>query len=95
MNEQILKLRDYQEEAIKAVSAEFKKGYNRTLVVLPTGTGKTIVFSKVAEEKVRVGENVLILAHRGELLDQARDKLRFASGLDAALEKAEFTAIGI
>ena len=94
MNEQILKLRDYQEEAIKAVSTEFKKGYNRTLVVLPTGTGKTIVFSKVAEEKVRVGENVLILAHRGELLDQARDKLRFASGLDAALEKAEFTAIG-
>lgn len=45
------------------------------MLVLPTGTGKTVVFSKVVEEEVRKGEKALILAHRGELLDQASDKL--------------------
>ena len=58
-------------------------------MVLPTGTGKTIVFSKLAEDCVRDGERVLILAHRGELLDQAADKMSKATGLKCAVEKAE------
>ena len=37
---------------------------------------KTIVFAKVAEECVRRGKRVFILAHRGELLDQAADKIK-------------------
>ena len=41
----------------------------------PTGTGKTIVFSSIVENRVTEGDRVLILAHRGELLDQAADKL--------------------
>lgn len=87
-------LRPYQAEAIDAVFVEFQKGHDRTLVVLPTGTGKTIVFAKVVEIKVNGGKRALILAHRSELLDQASDKLMFASGLETALEKAEFTSIG-
>ena len=64
-------------------------GRRRTLLVLPTGCGKTIVFAKIAEDCVRRGNRVLILAHRGELLEQAADKIRKATGLRCAVEKAE------
>lgn len=57
--------------------------------MLPTGCGKTIVFCKVAEDQVRNGGRGLILAHRGELLDQAADKLHRVTGLNCAVEKAE------
>jgi superfamily II DNA or RNA helicase len=63
-------------------------------LVLPTGCGKTIVFSKVIEDRVKKGERVLVLAHRGELLDQAADKLEKSTGLKCATEKAEQTSIG-
>lgn len=46
-----------------------------TLLVLPTGTGKTVVFASLVEEYVRRGERALILAHRTELLAQARTRL--------------------
>lgn len=84
-----MKLRPYQEEARQAVFKNWEQGNKRTLLVLPTGTGKTIVFAKTAEECVRRGERVLILAHRGELLDQAADKIKNATGLLCAKEKAE------
>lgn len=56
--------------------------------------GKTIVFAKVAEECVKNGGRVLILAHRQELLEQARDKIKTATGLNCALEKASDSCIG-
>ena len=89
-----MELRPYQQEAKEAVQNEWEKGNKRTLLVLPTGTGKTIVFSKVTEDCVREGERVLILAHRGELLDQAADKLSKSTGLMCATEKAEESCIG-
>lgn len=82
-------LRPYQGEAVAAIEDEWKKGVKRTLLVLPTGTGKTICFAKVTEDCVRMGDRVLILAHRGELLDQARDKIAKATGLGCSIEKAE------
>lgn len=90
----MVELRPYQANAIQAVSDEFQRGHNHTLVVLPTGTGKTIVFAKVVELNISGGKRALILAHRGELLDQAADKLKFACGLGTALEKAEFSSLG-
>ncbi|MBF1157736.1 MAG: DEAD/DEAH box helicase [[Eubacterium] sulci] len=84
-----MKLRDYQEEARTAIANEWEKGVKKTLLVLPTGCGKTIVFSKVVEDRVKLGERVLILAHRSELLDQASDKLAKATGIFTATEKAE------
>lgn len=89
-----MELRDYQKEAKESIFAEWEKGIKRTLLVLPTGCGKTIVFAKVTEECVRGGDRVLILAHRGELLDQAADKIQKATGLGCATEKAEQTCIG-
>ena len=88
-----MKLRPYQEKAISAVQSEFSKPDLRsTLIVLATGCGKTIIFSHLAALEVRRGGRVLILAHRGELLEQAIDKLYKATGIKAGLEKAEVTS---
>ncbi|MGN9067648.1 DEAD/DEAH box helicase family protein, partial [Ligilactobacillus agilis] len=62
--------------------------------VLPTGTGKTVVFAKIIEDRVKAGDRVLILAHRGELLEQASDKLAKVTNLKTATEKAEQTSLG-
>ena len=90
----VMKLRPYQQEAMQSIFYEWSTGVKRTLLVLPTGCGKTIVFAKVAEECVKEGDRVLILAHRGELLDQAADKIGKSTGLGCATEKAEQTCIG-
>ena len=81
-----MELRPYQQAAKAAVLDEWDRGVDKTLLVLPTGTGKTIVFSAVTEEAVRRGGRVLILAHRGELLEQAADKLEKSTGLRSSLE---------
>ena len=89
-----MELRPYQQEAKQAVFHEWDTGNLKTLLVLPTGCGKTVVFAKITEECVRSGERVLILAHRGELLEQAADKIGKATGLKCAVEKAENSCIG-
>lgn len=86
-------LRPYQNEAIKAIRADWDSGISKTLLVLPTGTGKTIVFCKLIEQMVGAGDRCLILAHRGELLEQAADKLSRATGLGCSVEKAESTCL--
>ena len=86
-------LRPYQQQARDAIHAEWENGHTRTLLVLPTGTGKTIVFASVAADQVRAGDRVLILAHRGELLEQAADKLQRSTGLVSAVEKAKSTCL--
>ncbi len=87
-----MELRPYQNEAVASVEAEFSHGVRSTLIVLATGCGKTIIFSNLAAREVRRGGRVLILAHRGELLQQAIAKLRSATGIEAGLEKAEETS---
>lgn len=89
----MMDLRPYQEEARARVQDEWAAGRRRTLLVLPTGTGKTIVFAKITEDCVREGGRVLVLAHRGELLAQASDKIGAATGLRCAVEKAESSCL--
>lgn len=86
-----MKLRPYQEQAVAAVEQAFNE-VRSTLIVLATGCGKTIIFSHLAAREVKRGGRVLILAHRGELLQQAIDKLRAATGIVAGLEKAEVSS---
>ena len=88
-----MQLRPYQEEARKKVQEQWNEGVYKTLLVLPTGCGKTIVFSKIIEDRVKLGERVLILAHRSELLEQASDKLKKSTGLNTALEKADSSSL--
>ena len=88
-----ISMRPYQQAGREKIHAEWDAGRRSTLLVLPTGTGKTIVMAAVAEDQVLAGQRVLILAHRGELLDQAADKILNATGLRCAVEKAEQTCL--
>lgn len=65
-----MQLRPYQQEAIRAINSHWEE-WQRELLVLPTGCGKTVVFNSIAHD--RPGRT-LILAHRDELIEQARDK---------------------
>lgn len=85
--------RPYQQKAAAAIHREWDAGNKKTLVVMPTGTGKTIVFASIVNDQVEKGEHVLILAHREELLQQASDKLKMVTGLETALEKAQNSAL--
>lgn len=82
----MLRLRPYQEDAVKAVMGAWTEGMQRPAVVLPTGAGKTVVFSHLAHRfrdwrtaadggAVRP-RRVVILVHRDELADQTLSKLR-------------------
>ena len=68
----MFELRPYQEEAIEAVLEARKEGVKRMVISLPTGAGKTVIFSRLA---AMAKQQVLVLAHREELLQQARDKI--------------------
>ncbi len=81
-------LRPYQTECINAVREGWRE-YNRLLIVMATGGGKTVCFSMIAQEEVAKGGRVLILAHTDELLEQAIDKLRKSTGIHADKEKAD------
>lgn len=89
-----MELRPYQVEAKQAILSAWSEGHRKTLLVLSTGLGKTIVFSSVTEHQVKLGHRVLIMAHRGELLTQAADKLKMLTGLDAAFEQGENRSLG-
>lgn len=69
--------RPYQLDAIEALRTGWAAGVNRLAVVLPTGAGKTVVFSHLAHQMLDSlnGRRVLVIAHREELIEQAAAKL--------------------
>jgi superfamily II DNA or RNA helicase len=70
--------RPYQVAAVNAVRAQWRAGCPRLLLILATGLGKTVVCSEIIRQEFNDSGGagrVLFLAHRGELLEQARDKL--------------------
>lgn len=69
--------RPYQVEAIEALRQGWATGKNRLAVVLPTGAGKTVVFSHLAHQMLDSldGRRALVIAHREELIEQAASKL--------------------
>jgi superfamily II DNA or RNA helicase len=81
-----LPLRPYQRQALTAIAAAEARGIRRQLVVLPTGSGKTVVFSQLVSD--RPGR-ALVLAHRDELIAQAAEKISMVGGsLDIGIVKA-------
>lgn len=66
-----LELRDYQKDCLSSITSAQNNGISKQLVVLPTGTGKTVIFCSLLTDYKRV----LILAHRDELCQQANEKL--------------------
>ncbi len=85
-----LELRDYQRDAIDAIEKAWANGVQRPAVVLPTGSGKTVVFAHLAAKRHRTDGRTLVIAHREELLNQAAAKVRsVAPHLNAGIVKAE------
>jgi superfamily II DNA or RNA helicase len=79
-------LRAYQMKARQDIHAGFND-FTRQLGVLPTGAGKTILFSRLAQDFQP--QRTLILAHREELISQAVDKLAAATGIMAQVEMGD------
>jgi superfamily II DNA or RNA helicase len=73
-----IQLRPYQQEALNSIREYSSKGINKQLVVLPTGAGKTVVFTNLPQS-LENSLPMLILAHREELLVQAKDKLSWSN----------------
>lgn len=72
-----MNLRAYQQQAIADTRAAIASGSRCPLLVLPTGGGKTIIFSAIAQSAAAKGNRVLILVHRRELIHQASSKLQW------------------
>jgi len=88
--DRVVALRPYQIDAVESILNSFSD-HDKNLAVMPTGSGKTIVFAEIAN-RLRP-RKTLILAHREELIDQAVDKIRKVSGaVTIGIEKAERTA---
>lgn len=87
-----MELRDYQIECRQAIRDGYREGVRRALVVLPTGAGKTVVFASLPAY-FRMRNRMLVLAHRDELVEQARAKFQqIDAGLPVGVEKAELRA---
>ena len=80
----LMQLRGYQQQAIGDLRKAYRNGCRAPLLCLPTGGGKTIIFSAIAQSAAVRGRQVLILVHRRELLHQASRKLTDI-GLDHGL----------
>ena len=68
-------LRPYQQQAVAQIRGAYQAGCRRALFVLPTGGGKTVVFTHIAERAAMRGSRICILVHRQELVDQASRSL--------------------
>jgi len=86
MNNLKLELREYQTIAIREIYAQWKQGKNRVLFQLPTGGGKTFLFSAIAKDLLQ--ERILVLVHREELLYQAKESLEVACNTRVGIIKS-------
>lgn len=86
----MLVLRPYQQSAVDGVRDAFASGHRATLVVIPTGGGKTVIFSHIAATASARGKRILILVHRIELLRQTAAALRRA-GINPGLVNPQYT----
>ena len=79
-----MNLRPYQQQLITDIRLQYQLGHKSVLAVLPTGGGKTICFSYIAQAASIKGNRVLVLVHRQELLDQASRAMPVPHGIIAA-----------
>lgn len=83
-------LRQYQLDCMNAVLSKWDH-HQKLLIQVATGGGKTVIMASIAKARLSKGP-ILLIAHREELLQQARDKFRFFNNIYPALEKADFHA---
>lgn len=92
--------RDYQTTCVNSVRDAYKSGVKKVMVVMPTGTGKTVLFAEIIRKwRHEVGGRVLVLAHREELVFQAQKKIAWAlehanhEPMSVAIEMGEMKAL--
>jgi superfamily II DNA or RNA helicase len=83
-------LRDYQSDLLARIDKAWFAGSRSILCQLPTGGGKTIVFSTVVHQASKNGLKCLILAHREELIKQAADKIEIITNEPVGIIKAGY-----
>jgi len=77
-------LRQYQNDGIHKINEKWDEGIRSILFQSPSGTGKTVLFSEIARQCYTNDRKILIVVHRKELVEQAKDKL-FNNGVDAGI----------
>ena len=82
-----MQLFPFQQGMVDDIERKIAEGIRRILAVAPTGSGKTVIASEIIKRAVAKYQRVLFIAHRDELLTQARDKLKNA-GVTAGIIKA-------
>ncbi len=70
-----MKLRPYQNQAINSLRATFNQGKKSAILCIPTGGGKTVVFTTIAKSSIQKGAKIMIVCDRKELISQAHDNL--------------------
>ena len=89
----MMKMRPYQNGAVEGAFREwFENGNASTLIVLPTGLGKTVVFSEIVRRMQP--RRAMVIAHREELIFQAADKIAKVTGIQGGIEMGENHATG-
>lgn len=84
--------RDYQRSAHDAVADEWEQVCS-TLVTMPTGTGKTVLFSLIINTMIeKTKKRVMVIAHREELIWQARKKIESITDLECSIEMGNLSA---
>lgn len=87
--EKTIQLKNYQRKALHEVNTNYANGIKSQLLVMATGTGKTVVFCEFIKELISVEKKVLILVHRDELINQAERRLKLHTSEPFGIEKAE------
>ena len=91
----MIQLRPYQLTAVEQIREAYRENHRAVLFVLPTGGGKTVVFSHIAEQSATRGNRICVLVHRAELLRQASAslaRLGVRHGLIAANRSMDLSA---
>jgi superfamily II DNA or RNA helicase len=85
-----MELRDYQQEIKEKILANYASGIKSQMLVLPTGGGKTVLFSAIAKHYLEQGKAVLMVCHREELIHQGVAKLKDICGVFPGIIKAGY-----
>ena len=75
-NVNTMQLRDYQSKAIEKIRKSIADGCRSSLLVLPTGAGKTFIFAEIVRLSRIKNKKVLVLVHKRELIKQTWDELK-------------------
>ncbi len=85
----MLKLREYQSDAVANVYRRIDQGYSEALIELPTGAGKTPVIARLCQLVTKWGMRAVVLAHVKELLEQTYRTIKV---IDSALDVGLYSA---